>query len=402
MLNIGFHITRFFSSLSHVACVSIVCDEHGEYEYTCVCFERNKKEFKQTHKTYTGSSIAELLTCIPSHYPVVLFVDGKGIISRYVSGTFQSTNEVLLQFPDFNDNSFVQCVTILQDCAIVSVARTQLINTITQQLQGKKIIHIEMGAGIYASCISLFSNNLYVHSIPLWHILFENNTIQGIEKKEKHADTNIIFGNETICTSQLYAYCLAILCFQPQFLQMQLNTYVDTAKNNFANTLRSKRLAIVAIAVFLCVLLANTLVFNAFYAKHQQLQFQVSQHNSTLRTLQQMQQEYEQKKALFSHVNIYKSGGFPYFFDRLGMVLPRDVVLQKMWCNPLQKDIKSDKEIVFNSNIITVYGIAPQITSIYTWIELLKQEPWVQSVELVDYSNAPQGSSAQFILKIGI
>lgn len=400
MQGIGLHSIRFFSSLSHVACVSVICNEHGTHDYTCVCFERNKQEFSQTHVSYSGQSVQELCSHIPSRYPIILHVDGKGIISRYISGEFETEQDVALQFPDFNDSSFVRSVTLLPHGAIFSVARTQIIDAITQQLPAHAIIHIELGAGVFAYSISLFTNQSDIAQIPLWNIMVQNQTCVGIERKDAFVQSDVRIGSEQVKTNELYAYCIAVQCFQPHFLNTRTDNYFDTTKMNFAYIRKSKQLAIVAIGILLIVLAVNAVLFSSYYTQQQDLQFQVSQHNTTLRTLQTMQLEYEQKKALVSHVNVYKSGGYPYFFDRIGTVLPRDIVLQKMWCNPLHKDIKQDKEIEFTTDCIMIYGIAPQITSLYTWVDLLKRESWIQSVELVDYSNSAQQSNSQFILKI--
>ena len=405
MLGIGQYITRFFSSLHQLSCIAVTIDEQGEYGYSFLHFERDTNEFVKTDDLFQTRDLQVLLSKVPSKHPIALFIDGKGIITRFLPGVFHSKQDVLTHFADFANDSFIQEVSIIEEGAVVSFARKQIVEEISQLFvqQNHRIIKLSLGAGVYSSVLQFVEDKSDIEAIPGWNFTYTQKQLKGIEKKSiKTSITSVRLGGEKIQNIELYAYFLAIDCFQLSFLKRSTNNFFESHKKDFYYSLISKQLAIVSMALLLVVLVINTLVFNAHYTQEQTLSFQVTQHNTILRDLQQMQQEYEQKKALFSHVNIYKSSGFPYFFDRIAATLPGEIVLQKMSCNPLQKDIKQDKEILFNSNTIIVHGTTRQITSVYQWIELLKKESWVQDVQLVDYSNTVKESGALFIVKIKI
>ncbi len=394
-------IDETFCSLSKITCIAMYMNGES-VEYTVIGFERTKKQLHLSQSAFKTNSEQELFEKIDTQVPLALYIDGKGIISRFVEGTNISEIDITEHFKDFSEHDFIRHYTIVENGAIVSFARKQLIQQIHNNFiqQGHTIIHLKLGveAYIYAHHYISIDN---LPSIPHWNISVTHNSIYNFDRKSSTTPVRSIkCGNETIQSDVLFAYLLAFECFQSSFLKTSTHNYAHHSKKDFFFRTIAKKSGITAIIFLFVLLLGNTLLYNHYFSQHQELVEQVNESSYILQTYQHKQYEYDQIRTLLSHINIQSHTQYSYHFDRIGATLPKDLILERIDYNPLLHDIRNEKEISFKTQTAIIRGFAYDITSVHNWIQKLQDEKWSNSVHLIDFSKNESEKNALFIIEI--
>jgi len=394
--------SRFFSSLSRLNCVSIQYKDNGDYEFSCVQFERTKSTFTVAKPFVVYNSKEEFQANIDTKIPIALYIEGKGIISRFSKGDYVSRTDLLSRYSDFDEKTFVRNISFTNGGAIVSFARKTLVEDVLLSFKaGAKIVSLSLGAEIYKLAPNYLSQEN--NALPYWNVLIENNTMQAIEKASVfNSDQSVLLNGEAVQAKQLYAYFLALECFQLAYLAQKDENYIYPHKQNVYFRQLAQKIGVFSIAFLLVILLVNTFVFNSYYSLNKELQYKGNENKQLLSQLQEMQTDYDKIKDLLIGVNIGKASGYAYFFDRIGYTIPQEISLTKAECTPLLKELKADKKIEFRANTLVIQGIAMDVSSLYNWIDVLKKEQWVKAATLLDYSKDAKSKGAVFIIQIQI
>lgn len=396
-------IQRYFTALSRVACIAVTIRSEYEYEVSLLLCEYNNGALSVKQEAQSFTSIEDASQKIPTHMPIVMHIDGKGIISRFVQDSSLSQQEILELFPDFAGESFVSDVMFIPEGACVSFARKQIVDEIIQKIHlSHRLLHVYLGAGVYSVACIWEQYNAFVAHIPGWQFLCDSSGIvTSIEKKNSLPKEHVLrFMDKEISSNYLSLYMLATYAFQKDFLYDHSPQYLHNKKQDYFFRYISKKVALLSIVFVLVGLIINTLVFSSSYAQHQDLTDFAVAHTNVLQELHQLEDELSRKTVFFEDISQSSKKNYAFYFDQIAVSLPRDIMLEKAVCNPLRKDIKQGTEIDIESGVFIIYGVSKQISTVHTWIQNLKKMTWVIDAQLLDYSNTAGSSGAQCIIKI--
>jgi Tfp pilus assembly protein PilN len=162
----------------------------------------------------------------------------------------------------------------------------------------------------------------------------------------------------------------------------------------------SFRLATIAIAFFV-LLLINFLLFSYYGDKNSSLSAQVSQSSASMETSQQTESEILKKEQLLKEIGWNKGKSYAWLADQLGQTVPASIELTEMSINPLDATVSNRlRKQVYQSGVIKVAGVTPELTSINDWVYVLKGKPWVKQVRLDNFSPSQEENRQQFSFTI--
>ena len=88
-----------------------------------------------------------------------------------------------------------------------------------------------------------------------------------------------------------------------------------------------------------------------------------------------------------------------FYTDAITYSMPKTVLLNEMNFQPLLKDIKENKELVYIKKLIIVSGVSTDSKVFSTWLEALEDFNWIEKIDITAYDYTEQDASI-FSLKI--
>lgn len=146
--------------------IELVLLPDGTHEINVVVLKKNKAQISIEQKEAGLNSIEELSKVIDANCPIVLLINGKGIIHRKI--TVSETDELLAilnkVLPNANIEEFtIQKTAINESEAFISVIRTNALNEIVEAFKKAKLLAITecfLGPFVVNNVLSLIDERI--------------------------------------------------------------------------------------------------------------------------------------------------------------------------------------------------------------------------------------------------
>lgn len=322
---------------------------------------------------------------IGKHTPVIIHFSGKGIINRKVAKT-ENYRHSLLMNADLNQFYFTDFIQ--EDLIFSSVIRKDTVEEITNELTELKIdvIAISSGPFVIGPLASFISKKII--DIDEMQLAFEDVKISSFEKVE--SPRNTVLGEESIRNDQLGAVSTAAHFFNPS----QILLLPEDEGINVQNLAEAKQKNIFVrfgagmAFFFLFILAGNYFYLNYLNAKIESNSLDLLAHEDQLAELSFLSDEKDRKEKLLSSSGLLNKKFLSYYLMEISNTVPKDIVLNSMVISPLVKEMKKKHKIEFQNEFIYVTGQSKSSDMLSRWIDDLKENEWLSSVDILDYSYA--------------
>jgi hypothetical protein len=358
----------------------------------------------------TNSHSFEELQMLPdfakSSVPIYLIYNTDNVITKQAESEsgFKDKEAVEQLFPGLNFEIFLYQISKLGDLSYVSVAKKQDVEHCLAQLKEMKL----MVAGFSIGPSSLDSIAHYIGDK-----LISTNTCD-VRLKES-SDSNLAttkMKNETSLTYNIngldvknaevvaFSGILNFLTGSNKTIS-NFNEAAENLKNEFENGRVFRILLRSSLIFILLLLLLNFLFFSFYFDRVQLSQENLAFENENKKNLTLVQTRVDEKEKKVDALSSLSNSRTSFYLDRLGVTVPKSILLTELLYQPLTKPMHESKPIQLDENKILVMGTCMNSEDFSSWVMLLEKIEWIGSVETMDYDYQNKNSS-NFKIKISV
>lgn len=400
-------LERFFRK--RATGVEVIIQPDDSYKCFAVLIEKEKRELKIKDK-FEHDSLDDLITKLDRKSPLVIIINGKGVIGKKVSTSqidaTENTAGLLLPGASLDDFYIVR-KPLTEREFWVSMIRKEILDDIVQCLKTNSFFIPAVAIG---PTLKNNTTNLLDHSRT--EIKDNNHTYE----LEKGAITDVHYSSAessdiiNIEGDSLLNTHIASFSGSFNYLLGNENSFTLKTKDTEQSTsdLWHKNVfhygSIASLGLFFSVLLINFFFFDYFRNQYSTLQSSAELNKAEYEKLVELGNKLNDKLEFVESSGLEESSKTSFYADRLASSMPDNVSLNLIEINPLGAKIKSEEPVEFEHRRILISGNCSKSMDINNWIKDLKQLDWVKRAELKAFEAKNTGGSIsnEFALEIEV
>jgi hypothetical protein len=359
---------------------------------------KKKKSQLDIIEKFVFSDIESLKSKLDSKVPSVLLFDGKGVLNKKI-GLKSETDTEWLKNLDYKSIHYTSYNT--QECQFLSFCRATVLDELIALFYKNEIQIIDFYIG---GLTAVLVNNLLDKSKLLSNetfLEFDNNTLSTISKPDSERKTeNYTIGTTLISNFELPLYGAAINFYvnQSSIVKSQ-SVLIDSEEVIYKKAF--EKLGIIILVGFFCLLLASYGLIQYLNYKNATLNLENSYSNKAYSVINDLELQKEKKLKILAETGFSSKEFISFYCYKLTKSIPYVIHFSYLEVYPIKKEIKKTEKVEFDYKIILLKGNTPDETVFNDWIDSLKNEKWLQKLEIVSIKRDKQNIS-YFELKITI
>jgi hypothetical protein len=373
--------------------VSVIKKEDDE-SYHVITVKRNGNKINIV-ATHTFKILGELVRNLDLKMPVVLVVNGKGILNKEIN----LNNEADVAWQKNIDFSTIYYTSFKsQNSSFMSFCRKNIVEeTIVKfQKNGFQVIDIYIGSFLSA----LLQSSIKKQSLVSGDLLleFDNENLSSFSKMNEIKNENYIIGVDTISSETLPLYG-SLIHF---FIKQKEVSKTENTSLNVEEIIYKKAFhffGMTMIVGFFVSLLFSYFLIQYYGSKNNELNMKNVYSNKSYQKIVELEKQKENKLNILRESGFMSSKFLSFYGYEIMKNIPYDLSLNELNIIPADKEVKAEKEVKFISKTIVVKGETFNENAISSWLESLKKMEWLDSFEIISLKKDKKDKS-QFEIKI--
>ncbi|ODS83139.1 MAG: hypothetical protein ABS44_17710 [Chryseobacterium sp. SCN 40-13] len=349
--------------------------------------------------TETYDSFDGLEKKIDAKLPVIIVVDGKGVLNKKID--FNNEADVNWQKNvDYNAIYFTAYKTGTSN--YISFCRKNAVEEVLQKFINHKLQVIDVYVGAFLTVLlqpainekKILSGDLMLE--------FEDAEFVGFTKQFAEIPMKLKYKiNEDQISSDFVPLYGVLVHF---FLRQKEVTKTESDALNIEEIIYKKAFTLfgaVMLVGFLLSLLVSYFLIQYYGTKNAELNLQNVYSNQSYQLVLDLEKQKENKQNILRD-SVFSSSRFLSFYSyELIKIIPGDILLNELNIVPVVKEIKSNEKVLFDPGTILLKGETYNETSFNNWMSSLKNVKWIKKFEITTLKKDKKNKS-QFEVKITI
>lgn len=383
---------NYFCGIEHIS------KENESIIYTTV-LKKNKKEV-DISDSFSSKSVKEVVQKLSKKQHVCLIINNEHVLTKsLVNEPLDNIKLVNKAFPNINIAEFYYEIIQQGKTCFISICRKAYVDSLIKTYTDLNIyvINFSFGNSIISSIVKYMDSDSISTSNVF--ISVKNDFVDTLDLNENINE--IAYNINDLNTTNTYLLSLSagltsiINTFKPiTSFQEKKNELTDTFKQVrfFSQFIK------VGLVFILSLLLVNFLFFNFYFNEVNALN-ETSQLNQTTKNkIIKLNEEVSKAQKMTDDMLKSSVSKSSFYINEIVNSLPESILLSEINYQPLIKNIKKDKAIVLNQNIIIVTGTSSNSILYSEWVTLLETINCIDKVEVETYSDSK--TTSNFSLKI--
>jgi len=348
-------------------------------------------EFKEDWKS--------LLKEIPKSYPVLLIINGKGVLHKIHPSQEEVSSIANQLFPNIRQSDFYFQQTQLTKGMVVSLIKNETVSSFQKTINEAQLQMVGVSLGAFDLAKLFLLDDSIRSAQGLHQELLLDNQGQIISFSNNSAtsspDRTYQFGDLSIHQNELVEFASGFKYLMEAYSNIQFDGYQEQLKEyQYGQAFRKLIPNVLGLLFF--VLIINTFLFYKWKDNTELNQ-------AALFNSQQKMDEIKVKKAsldlqtkIFKETGANKVSTASFYADRIGANLPKELKLTELDIFPAvdNNSHKRRNEIVkYQNDQIKAKGICTNSRSYNSWLKQLEAEDWVSQVKHENYKDINQKTS---------
>nr|WP_298927861.1 hypothetical protein [uncultured Allomuricauda sp.] len=337
--------------------------------------------------------------------PICLIYNTDSVITKQTGAesNFEDKGAVEQLFPGLNFENFFYQISNLGDLSYISVVKKQDVETYLVRLKEMrfKIGGFSLGASSL-SRIANYLNNDFILTNRGKVVLNNISDTNLSASTEKSSSSSYDINGLNVKHTEVLAFS-GILDFLTRNVKDTSNfvDVVESLQNEFANSRTFGILLHSSLVFILLLLLSNFFLFNFYFDGVQSSKENLAFENENKKSLTVIRDRVAEKEKKVDAVSSLSNSRTSFYLDRLGITIPKSILLTELLYQPLTKSIRESKPILLDENTIFIMGTCVNSEDFSSWITHLETIEWIESVETMDYDYKNKNTS-NFKIKISV
>lgn len=378
---------------NHLYVISIIKTDVDEYFNILEITKKGNKI--EINKMVSVKTISRLLEIIDIKLPVILLIDGKGVLNKEIN----LRNEADLEWQKNIDYNSIYFTSVLGlNSSFISFIRKNIVDESIAKFKSKNIQIIDIYIGAFLTALLQNSINKNVVNSNDLKLQFEANKLIGFKKNEVKESTNFTLGNEPISNEYLPQYG-ALIHFLIKPIEV---TKTQNETLNIEEIIYKKAFNLFGISMlvgFFSMLFLSYILIQYYGSKNADLNADNQDFNKSYQLILDLEKQKESKLTILQESGLLSSKYLSFYGFEIVKSTPIAINLNQINIRPLEAEIKINKKVVFDANTILVNGSTSNEISIDNWLLDLKKMNWVNKLEIISLRK-DKNNESQFIIKI--
>ena len=393
--------------------LEIILLADGSYEINIVVLKKNKSTLV-TEKQKAGiKSFEEAAKLIDLSSPIILILNGKGIIHKKVSVEENDTPTKSLNkvFPNANLNEFNIQETLVNSISqtYISIIRSSVLNEVIEKLKTNKLTNISgcsLGPFVVNNLLTLINKksiNNELLNISGFQLKIGEQEITEIENASSNIDSNpILIGDENVPPKLVIAFAGALSYFIGSTDGIINSDTINDLKEEFVQKRKFELMGWTLLIAVLLILTVNFFVFNNYWSKRNQMGEALTLNQSAVERYDMLKKEFTQKNEFLEKNGLLESSRTSFYADKLAESLPLSIHWTDVNIHPVKKKQASETSegFFFENKMIRISGKCQRSTDLNGWMKEVKLKPLINSVTLLNYTQDNETDDGLFLIEI--
>lgn len=383
----------------------------GNYQLHLVILKKEKSTLQTETQREALSSFTEAQQLIDPKTPLILIINGKGIVHRKVSSSENDTPASLLNklLPNALVEDFVIQKTVASTTEVfVSVIRLNVLTDLVQELIKNKLTNITacfLGPFVTTTLLPLLSNDLISNeqlAIGNFRLQIREQQITAIENTADAENGQLRIGNDLLPQQLAIAFAGALSYFTGNTADVFNSVLLNELKEEFRQKQKFELRGWTILVAAFAILIINYLFFNNYWSKNKEMNTQLELTQVALQRYDKLKIEFDQKKQFLEQNGLLENSRTSYYADQLSKELPASLQFTGLEIHPLKKKKtgEDDKGFLFENKSIRVSGNCLRTTDLNEWMKTIKKQSWVEDVVLSNYRQDNARENGFFLIEI--
>jgi hypothetical protein len=207
----------------------------------------------------------------------------------------------------------------------------------------------------------------------------------------------ITLGEQEIDSNFTGAYLTALSVF----LKDTIATATPELEKNFFENLLIKNTVKYTGVFLLFFAVANFFYFDYLNNKNQELSTNYESKIELQKEFEKVKNDLDIKNKLLEDLGGSKKLFQSYYCDQISFSVPNSVLLTKIFVAPLNDEIyKKEQRLEFDKKNILIQGNTNSAVDFNKWVDVLKNNEWIEKIEIENYRYDSQTNKSMFNLKV--
>jgi Tfp pilus assembly protein PilN len=390
---------------SSVCSIECVFHENGLiFFYTLLQSKKNRLEITETGKF---NNLADTITFVTkTKLPLLITVSGKGIITKKVMFSENDSldlNEIVRQhLPSVSGTDFyVQFYKNSNSTGYLAICRKELINDLLKQLAetNAEIVNVFIGS-LIANAISVLTSSYNRVYTSAFQLNLVNGEVDEVLPSGSENEDVLTFENISIAPPFLISFAAGFGYLTRQTNYSSNDITLAGLPNRHLEKNKIRVLLAACIIFIFLVSVVNSVFFFRKFEESDTLGVELNLYESKNSQITQLLESYQKKENLIEQTGIFENKRLSVYADKLAASLPGDVVLRELYFNPEVGETEEDSLISFQADMLIIKGNCNKSLLLNEWVNVLKSQAFVKSVNLESFIYNSEGYLPNFILKL--
>lgn len=363
--------------------------------YTLMTLLKRKNELQLVSKD-CFFAIEDLYLKLSVKYPLLLLVDGKGVVSKRIDFSSQSD----LEWYKNLDYTSIHCTSFKNETyEFISFCRKETVAEIYESFIVKGYTVLDVYVGPITG--HLLREELQADSVVSNQSMlnYQNGQLTEVSKSLVNSDLQSV-GSLKLNSYEIALYGLGIVFFVND---MTFSTTVlsNQPKEELFFQKAFEKFGVFTLGIFFCSLLVSYISIQYLITANAQLSLENSYSSKSFDKIQLLEKERSDKIKILNETGFSSRQLMTFFCDEISRDIPEDLRLNFLEVSPLLTDVKNDKKIELGFRTLLLRGQALDKIEFNDWVALLRENYWVELLEIVSIKKDKKGTTF-FEIKITI
>lgn len=327
-----------------------------------------------------------ILKNIDSKIPIILAIDGKGILNKEVN--FNNESDILWH-KNIDHSSIYYTSFKTQHSNFMSFCRKNIADDYSTKFLESKLTVIDIYIGSFLG--ALLQNTIQQNTITSGELSlqFENDILVGFSK-----DSNLIkkyqIGKESISSEIIPLYGV-LLHFYIQQKEISKTKNDSSATEEIIYKKLFNFLGVFLLLSFFVLLLASYLLTGYYGSKNAALNLESVYAAQSYGMIADLEKKKESKIKILNETGFLTSKFLTYYSYDIIKEIPNDISLTQLSISPLYEEIKQNKKVDLETKTIKLSGETGNESSLNSWVNLLKTIKWAKNFEILSIKRDKKG-----------
>jgi len=378
------------SRYTYCSCIEILLQGEN-IRYRQIELNLAKGSISIIKKSETTEDLETILPKIKKLAPLILLVNGYGILHRSLNPISLSNQEIIAQvLPNANAKDFIIQKTENGKNLLVSIIRKKIIAEQIALFKSLEQWPVAIAVGNFhtKNIISFIENTDRIATdFQLLAFNKEFGIINSFEKKQTSSDLSPLLkiGDDKIPASLMSAYAAAFCLLTGRIDDLAITKEIKE-EHLWANIFNKGKLVVGGVVAIL--LLLNTFFFYNFKDKKANLQRTLFTYQDQFSQLDSMRNSLSKQRSFLKNTRLNGFSKSSYYADQIGHSIPKGIALEELTIFPEKKQkkpLKKDKLVDYDFQKINIKGKSDNSIRYNDWITTLKVLPWITEVTHISY-----------------